>query len=310
MSATVMVVDVGQGDCTVVVDGRTKRALLIDCPKKQDREAFAALEQLDIRTLDAVVVTHSHLDHFGGVLDVINRLKVPFGGKLYVNQDTLPSMAASSGWSKSDLDSLYLRLLEFDDSQVDRADSSIGTQSLGSTSWTLVAPTYLRVIAAVRHRNPNLASGIVLIRSGGRSMVVGGDAPLASWQAAQAQLPRGAVVRWPHHGGSISNASGAQQRLSDQQQLLNLLQPSDVLVSVGGSNGYDHPQDEFFQAAQLHGVAPVCTQATPKCTNGTGGIPCAGSITIRLGRGRDQQVNPKRTGHPAFVAQLANAQCV
>ena len=306
-----MVVDVGQGDCTVVVDGRTKRALLIDCPKARDKEAFAALEQLDFSRLDAVVVTHSHLDHFGGVLDVIDRLQVPFGGKLYVNQDTLPSMAAASGWSPSDLDSLYLRLLELDDSQVDRADSSIGTQSLGGTSWTLVAPTYLRVIGAVRQRNPNLASGIVIIKSDDQSMVVGGDAPLASWRAARAQLPHGAVVRWPHHGGAISSTRDPQQRLSDQRDLLKLLQPSDVLVSVGGGNGYGHPQDEFFQAVEPHGLAPVCTQATPKCTGGGDGMSCAGSIRVELGSGANTPtVTPDREDHAKFVRSLASPRCI
>lgn len=306
-----MVVDVGQGDCTVVVDGRTKRALLIDCPKARDKEAFAALEQLDFSRLDAVVVTHSHLDHFGGVLDVIDRLQVPFGGKLYVNQDTLPSMAAASGWSPSDLDSLYLRLLELDDSQVDRADSSIGTQSLGGTSWTLVAPTYLRVIGAVRQRNPNLASGIVIIKSDGQSMVVGGDAPLASWQAAQSRLPHEAVVRWPHHGGAISSARNPQQRLSDQRQLLNLLRPSDVLVSVGHKNSHDHPQDEFFQAVQQHGLAPVCTQATPKCTAGGDGTSCAGSIRVELDSStHTPTVTPSRSRHDQFVASLESPRCM
>lgn len=310
MPATVTVVDVGQGDCTVAVDGHTKQALLIDCPDRRHEEAITALNQLGFGELNAVVVTHSHLDHFGGVLEVIDEFKDRFTGKIYFNQDTLPAMASASGWPKSKLESLYLRILEFDTSQADRADSGIGPQSLGTTSWTLVAPAYLQVVAAVHRRNPNLASGIVLIESDGHCMVVGGDAPLSSWQSIRAQLPPGAVVRWPHHGGRISNSRTAQGKLSDQSQLLNLLQPSHVLVSVGGNNPHGHPQDEFFQAVQQRKLAPMCTQATSKCTEGSNGAKCAGSITVELGTGSGPNVTPERTNHAQFVATLANPQCI
>ena len=88
-------VNVGQGDCTVVVDGPTKQALLIDCNSHFDLNAVAALNRLRFSELSAAVVTHSHLDHFGGVLDVPSRLEDRFTGVLYVNHDTILAMGGT-----------------------------------------------------------------------------------------------------------------------------------------------------------------------------------------------------------------------
>ncbi|MDE0499612.1 MAG: MBL fold metallo-hydrolase [Acidimicrobiaceae bacterium] len=320
-----MVLDVGEGDCTIVVDDATKEALLVDCRSGYDGTAVRALAELGCNSLDAAVVTHSHLDHLGGVLDVIERLVnqrgASFAGLLYINHDTLKAMTARTAAQRPSpkgtqirahrrrVLELYEEVLQVAGRRVKPAIAEMGPQQLGSTMWTLLAPSYADVIVAVRKGDPNLASGILHIESDGQSMIIGGDAQLSSWQAISAQLPTGAVVRWPHHGGRISNSRTAQGKLSDQSQLLKLLQPSHVLVSVGGNNPHGHPQNEFFQAVQQRKLAPICTQATSKCTGGSNGAKCAGSITIELGTGSGPRVTPERSNHAQFVATLANPQC-
>lgn len=305
MPGSVVIVDVGQGDCTVAVDRDTKEALLIDCNKHYHLKALAALEDLDYSELKAVVVTHSHIDHFGGVLDVLKHLPERFAGTLFFNHDTLLAMPRSADESVDNVSkvrALLRRMFDYKD-QVARAQSDLGPQTLGSMTWRLLAPSYPQLIKAVALGDPNLASGIVVIESEGEAVVVGGDAPLEVWEQVEAELPTRSIVRWPHHGGYISS-SGAGHRL-----LLEMLDPDAVLVSVGANNSYGHPSDEFFEAVSAHGSRLLCTQATTKCT-GIAGWRCTGSIQIDLTSASGPKLLPARPGHGAFVWFLKSARCL
>ena len=181
--------------------------------------------------------------------------------------------------------------------QIMRAQSDMEPQTLGSMTWRLLAPSYPQLIRAVALADSNLASGIVVIESEGKTVVVGGDAPLEVWEQVQAELPTRSIVRWPHHGGYISSSD------TSHQSLLEMLDPEAVLVSVGANNSYGHPSDEFFEAVSEHGTRLLCTQATTKCT-GIAGWRCAGSIQIDLTSASGPKLLPARPGHGTFVLVL------
>ena len=306
MPATVMIVDVGQGDCTVAVDSDTKKALLVDCNAGHHAAAVTALEELDFSELSAAVVTHSHLDHFGGVLEVLELLKERFTGVLYYNHDSLVAMPRHTDESddnKPKVRALLRRALELGE-RVSRAQSDIPSQTLGTMTWTVLAPSYHQLLRAVVRGSPNLASGIVLIESEGRNVLVGGDAQLEVWNSIQAEVPSQSIVRWPHHGGRISQSDGGHR------SLLRLLNPTVVLVSVGANNQYDHPNDDFFAAVADHSSRLLCTQVTGKCAVGGPGGRCAGSIRIHLASGSESQPTPSRPDHDAFVRMLGAARCL
>ena len=305
MPGTVVVVDVGQGDCTIAVDHDTKQALLIDCNEHHHRQALAALEEMDYSELKAVVVTHSHIDHFGGVLDVLKHLPERFTGALHFNHDTLLAMQRSTDESEDNkfkVRALLRRMFDYSN-QVVRAQSDIGPQTLGSMTWRLLAPSYPQLIRAVAAANANLASGIVVIESEGKTVVVGGDAPLKIWQQVREDLPTRSIVRWPHHGGYISSSN------TGHATLLELLDPEAVLVSVGANNIHKLPSDEFFAAVAARGSRLICTQATTKCTGATG-LRCAGSIQIDLTSAGGPTPIPARSDHDTFVQSLKAARCL
>ena len=305
MPGTVVIVDVGQGDCTIAVDAETREALLVDCNEGHHNAAVQALEELKFSELRAAVVTHSHMDHVGGVLDVLEQLDDRFTGALYLNHDTLvamPRFTDESDDNKTKVRAMLGRVYEYA-GRVSRAQSDIGPQSLGTMRWAMLAPSYGQLVTAVAKGRPNLGSGIVLIESEGQQVVVGGDAQLETWQALE-DPPNRPVVRWPHHGGHVSTSPDAHRLL------LDLLDPTAVLVSVGAGNPYGHPADDFFLAVADHGSRLLCTQATSKCTAGAAGRACAGSIRIDLLSGGEPQVTPSQLNHDTFIRSLGTAQCL
>ncbi|MDP2656504.1 MAG: MBL fold metallo-hydrolase [bacterium] len=73
---TVAVLDVGQGDA-ILVDGPAGQQILIDAGP--DRSILAKLSEympFYDHDIELVILTHPHLDHYGGLHEVLNRYKV------------------------------------------------------------------------------------------------------------------------------------------------------------------------------------------------------------------------------------------
>ncbi|HVF05169.1 MAG TPA: MBL fold metallo-hydrolase [Frankiaceae bacterium] len=309
MTATVSCIDVGQGDSTVAVDHASRAALVIDCPAGRHDAALAELSHLGAERVDVVISSHSQADHFGGVLDVIESLAERFTGVLYLNHDRLipmPSPGESTRDAARRLRALLNRARELKP-RVRRAEVPPPIAgSLGALQWELVAPTYDEAADAVARSNPNLASGVVVLTLGAQRVIIGGDAQLPTWERLAGTLPTGAVVRWPHHGGRLSDSPGAHSRV------LAVLKPSMVLVSVGAKNRFGHPSAAFFDTVTAETVPLVCTNVTVTCCAGRSrpGV-CAGTIRVELdGSSPMPVVRPNRADHDSFIRNLGAAQCL
>lgn len=70
-------IDVGQADCTLLIcDGH---AMLIDAGNfDAEKIILPYLEELGVTHFDAVVVTHPHADHYGGMREVFRKVKTDF----------------------------------------------------------------------------------------------------------------------------------------------------------------------------------------------------------------------------------------
>ena len=306
MTATIACVDVGQGDCTVAVDETTGEGVLIDCRSGHDQGAVDEFERRGLTELRVAIVSHSQMDHFGGVLDVLETLADRFTGTLHFNQDTLiatPVAGADRGVAGKKLRALINRAREYGD-RVNRAEVDGLQHTVGCIAAEMLAPTYADILAAIAEGNANRASGIVLLKVGGDCIVIGGDAPLVVWERIANRVPKGCIVRWPHHGGGI----GPQE--SDHRRLRDLVEPSVVLVSVGSVNPHGHPTPGFFAALGGRPGKLLCTQATGACVaGGASAGRCAGTIHIRAS-GSGVDIVPETPNHLAFVAALGNAQCL
>ena len=97
MKISICTVGVFQENSYLLVDEHTRRAVLIDPGAEPDRLLFAVRESG--ATLDAIWVTHAHLDHIGGIAGVKRTFDVP----VYMHPadqplfDRAPQQAAAYG---------------------------------------------------------------------------------------------------------------------------------------------------------------------------------------------------------------------
>jgi hypothetical protein len=168
----------------------------------------------------------------------------------------------------------------------------------------------------------NDISVVLRVTGTGASALLTGDLEPTGWQYLKDQNYelKSDVLKFPHHGGTWHKA--------ETDDLLSVVQPSVVAISVGSNNGYDHPYTGVFDALQKRrDLRLLCTQATDKCQTLVQGerdniifkfeqqsikdtsfflppkemqCPCAGSIIIEL-RDTPRIIQPNIAFHESLI---------
>lgn len=341
-SVRIFFLDVGQGDCTVVVPPSGEGApILFDCADHYVAERFVANH--GIGTLAAVVVSHLDLDHVRGILPFL-RGHFEAGRRverLVMFPDRVPRPAQNQ--ALRDLVSAALKWEREPPHEgfalkASHRDLEGPLLIAEGPDWRveLVLPFVGSVMGALVDggARPNLCSGVLRISRGGTSILVGGDATLESWERLEPELRPARVIRVPHHGGEIREGGTLWRRFED---LYDTVGADLSVVSVGTNNGHEHPLPEHVSAARRLGSCRLlCTQITPRCHDEplllrdealiyAGGVewpyrhlavpghrrdrpkeevPCAGSVVAWLGCGGSLEVEPSSRGDHDNLLQL------
>ena len=84
-TAKIYFVDVGQGAATLIVSPAGKTLLVDGGPPGSGTKISALMTMLGISTIDYTVLTHYHIDHMGGLIELLNSGKV--AGTAFDNGD-------------------------------------------------------------------------------------------------------------------------------------------------------------------------------------------------------------------------------
>jgi len=203
---TVVFVDVGQGDASVVKSG-SWTGLIDGGPPGSEPAIEAALAKLGVRRLNAVVVSHMHADHTGGLSRIVSEWR--------------PRTAYLAGTPTSALAG-DLRGAGTTVVQARRG----ATLRFGSARAEVLSPAGLSGDA-------NSDSVVLRLDAGGKSFLFTGDCTGPNEAAVGSICARGTpidVLKVAHHGSSYSTTSAV---LADTR-------PRVAVISVG-PNSYGHP---------------------------------------------------------------------
>ncbi|MCX6428809.1 MAG: ComEC/Rec2 family competence protein [Actinobacteria bacterium] len=218
--------DVGQGDSLVINLG-DHRAIVIDAGPDASLED-RCLNQLGIREISLLVLTHFHADHVEGVAGLTNHRLVrqvwvsSNNDPLFESQRIIamlhgiPLMVANTGmtsaidgkWGK-----IYLQVLWPD----------LGTHDFG------VLPGDGSAI--------NNSSIALLVRAPDFSLFAAGDLEPPAQAQIVAKLSAVDIYKVSHHGSSYQD-----------QELMARLSPKLAVISVGEGNSYGHPAAQTLAA--------------------------------------------------------------
>ena len=239
----VCVLDVGQGDAILVQDGAS--ALLVDTGP--DEAVVAALAREHVFALDAIVITHLHDDHYGGVDDLVGKVACR---QVLVARGVAPNVEGELARGVRDLTS-----------------RDVGEVSYGDT---LACGNFkMRVVSPVGEVKGDQNSDSIEMRvwyrgpAGSLEGLLTGDAEEDETGAA---LDRGDVgdidfLKVGHHGSAVSVSAEEASRLD----------PEVSVASAGEGNEYGHPTKECVDVLEGAGSRFLCTKDV-------------GDVTVRPGR--------------------------
>lgn len=288
--------DVGAGDCTLVMDVATKRAVLVDCPTWHLQQVQHLLLQEDV-TLDTVIVTHWDLDHYGGASRLAVGLPV---SRILYNHDTLfPSVDTP----RNLIPGALKHFLNVPTPNRTLGPAEAGERGgFGSVSWDILAPTHAELTQAYVARRRNIASAVVDVRVEGFRILIGGDAVSATWERLLGEIDLNSdILRWPHHGADLA---GDQMGVI-RDRVLSAVQPSYVIISTGTKNLYGHPSaDTVYRASSQSSV--LCTQVTPGCFGFISRAERKGSTARSIAEG----LQPSHCAGTVYVECLSNGYTI
>lgn len=240
--ASLYVLDVGQGDAILVRDG--PHAILVDTGV--DDSCARDLSQMGVLHLDAVVLTHQHEDHVGGLDD----LSLPLGcGRVYVAQGVSDDLSG-------DLSQTVKRLTGGPAQEISAGD----ILHAGGFSLRMVWPEN----EVDGKENEDSIEMVLDYDQGGKTMkgLLTGDAEEDQTQQVVRDADVGDIdfLKVGHHGSKVSiypeTARGLDPELS--------------VASAGEGNKYGHPTQECIEVLEGAGSKFLCTKDV-------------GTVTVRPG---------------------------
>lgn len=295
-AATLAILDVGHGNAGILREDDS--VVLFDAARGSHVLEF--LEQQSIKKIDLVVLSHSDLDHIGGLVGLLAAgVKI---GKVLLNSDSLKESAiwADLIWTLEDARRAGDILFE--------VGLAVGKKfempGMKRTYGEVVSPTPgLAAIGAGgkdrrdRRITSNSISACIRLSFDGRPTVLltGDMDEVALDQAIEAATPLEApILVFPHHGG----LPGGGDPAVFAHQLLEKVHPDTVLFSFGRSK-HENPRPEIVEAIRKRGAHVACTQLSVHCgaansnadtshledaysAGAPGGLCCAGTMVIDL----------------------------
>ena len=243
----IVFLDVGQGDAafvrfpdgkTMVVDGG-ERSAYFDCG---EQVLLPFLRYMGVRRVDVVVASHSHNDHIGGLVALLEQMEVGYfldSGQIY------------DSWTAQRLQELIAeRGVRYH--RVAAGDSLVG---LGGVAGLVLHPTadFVDADGNVPFGRNN-GSVVFSLQHGAVRVLFTGDVEQETDPVILAWGPRlqAQLLKVAHHGS----------RTSSQPLFVATVAPAVAVMSLGEGNKFNHPAPEIVARYAAHGARVLRTDHT------------------------------------------------
>lgn len=196
--------DVGQGDAIVIRSG--SRTILVD--GGMDARIVPMLADRGVRRIDTVVLTHAHPDHCGGLIPVLEQLRV---AEIWISPHRFRGPCATGLLAMRP----PIHLVRDGD-----------TESIGGIRMSAIVADH-----NFRRAPENNASIVLRVESGGRRILLTGDIEAEAEIVLSDRDLRADVLKVAHHGSKSST----------RPRFLDAVRPRLAVISCGRRNLFGHP---------------------------------------------------------------------
>lgn len=225
-------IDVGQGDSSLIITPQNK-TILIDGGGSSSSDFDVGKSTLipyildrGFTKIDVVIISHFDQDHIGGILTVLQELKV---GKVYISKQT----------EKSENYEKFLEIVNDRKIKVYEVVAGNVIHIEKNLYFDILWPTESQIITNVINNN-----GIVCnLHYKNFSMLFTGDIEEISEKeilklySQNKNLLKANILKVGHHGSKTSSTS----------EFLDVVKPQVAVIGVGKNNKFGHPNDGVLQ---------------------------------------------------------------
>ncbi len=237
----VTILDVGQGD-SILIETPGGLNYLVDgggylferSNRVSDQVLYPALYSKNIRALDAIFLTHNHVDHSQGVEELVFDgypvknlfMSVQTNNEKLLNQQLVPVSLLKKG-----------SVIE------------------GSDGVTIMVYNPEGQIRPEEDDQQNNASLVMTVSYQNINLLLCGDIEAAVEKQLVAEMQALSVekdfqiIKIPHHGSKTSST----------REFIQAIDPETAVISVGANNSFNHPSDEVMDRLDEEAIATLRT---------------------------------------------------
>lgn len=233
----IVFIDVGQGDSILIIMPSNDTVLIDGGDRQSSDEVLSILNELAISEIDALVATHPHADHIGGLIDVIKNA--------YVRQVIDSGQVHTTQTFEDLLDAIYAAQIPL---MSVRAGDSIDIDP--HVKLDVLNPPDSLPVGTNNEDVFNDNSVVIKLTYGEFTALFTGDMENDNEErllATSAKVLDADVLKAGHHGS----------RTSSGDEFLNAVSPEAVVISVGSNNTYGHPHQEALDRIATAGVERI-----------------------------------------------------
>jgi len=210
--------DVGQGDASLIVTPTGENILLDGGPDNTLSSKIGAVLPFYERTIDLLIITHSHDDHYLGLLGLLKRYRF--------KRVLVPS--CSSGRLYDDF------ISELKNSGAEIIRPAVNERFFfTATALTILSGEVSEDTCA--RQGLNASSIVARLVYGKTSVLLMGDLEIPGEEILLNQKPlsrlRAQILKIGHHGSTTSSG----------EDFLKTVNPQNAIISVGSGNTFGHP---------------------------------------------------------------------
>ena len=213
-------IDVGQGDCTLIITPKGKK-ILIDGGEGKNEILLPYLLDRGINKIDYIIISHFDSDHCNGLIEVMEKIKV---GKVIVSKQP-----GESEEYRNILEIIKRKNIE---AYVVKAQDRI----------TIEKDLYINILnpaGKLEFNDLNNNAIVAKLIYKNFSMLFTGDIEKAEENIAQKYKNnlKSTILKVAHHGSKTST----------NEEFLKYVEPQIALIGVGENNKFGHPNQQIIE---------------------------------------------------------------
>lgn len=257
--------DVGHGDSSVIYlnSGCLENENVVIVDIVDSDKLLEELKSHKIKVIDLIIISHSDADHCRGVNDFLEKfMTVGIIKKICFNLDKRQPTKTMRLFLKKFIEIYQRQGIKLLTGQNDTSIQKRKLISNKNSKLFLIYPNVAESTEAYLKSNTNNTSIVCLLENDACNVIFSGDLEESGWKKLLERMPelKCEVLKMPHHGAFYDEKSGIGLK-----QILEILQPKDVIISSGDNKKYKHPDMQTIELLKEKKIKVYCTEFTGLC---------------------------------------------